>query len=355
MASQTPTLNRVIDQLVTEQWLAPASREAIAATVAAQTERGTPWYIQGLIGLSGWVAALFFIGFLGILGVIDTEIPQLVAGLLFCAGATSLAWATRRSIFAGQLTLALSLAGQGLFIAGLHGLTDSIPATLLGVIIFEIVLLALYPDTLHRFISGLLIAGALLYLFVDLEWEELTHPVVVLLMVATVLIWHYESWFLTGPLAAFYRPVGYSLPLATFAFLVISLTDGSGIDYWWLSAVGLLVVLLYLAYQILTEQGLSWQQPLALGLFAGILLLMIPAYQTPGILAALIGLLLGFQRGNQLLLGLATAFLALFLIGYYYNLEISLLTKSYILLGTGVILLALRLGLRHLSALGGAS
>jgi uncharacterized membrane protein len=74
-----------------------------------------------------------------------------------------------------------------------------------------------------------------------------------------------------------------------------------------------------------------------------VVLLAIPAHQTPGILAAIIVLTVGFWRGNLLLMGLATAFLAGFLTAYYYNLDFTLLVKSFILMGTGVLLLALRL------------
>ena len=60
-------------------------------------------------------------------------------------------------------------------------------------------------------------------------------------------------------------------------------------------------------------------------------------------LVAVIVLLLGYWRANTLLMGLATVFLLFFLSAYYYNLEITLLNKSYILLGTGAVLLVVRL------------
>ena len=82
--------------------------------------------------------------------------------------------------------------------------------------------------------------------------------------------------------------------------------------------------------------------PVGLWALVAVALLLIPAYQTPGILAAVIVLLLGFWRNNVLLMGLATLFLLFFLSAYYYNLDIILLNKSYILMGTGVVLLALR-------------
>jgi len=41
-------------------------------------------------------------------------------------------------------------------------------------------------------------------------------------------------------------------------------------------------------------------------------------------------------------MGLATLFLLFFLSAYYYYLDITLLNKSYILMGTGAVLLVLR-------------
>ena len=102
------------------------------------------------------------------------------------------------------------------------------------------------------------------------------------------------------------------------------------------------LVLLYLAYRLLYELERPLLSPVGLWALVAVALLLIPAYQTPGILAAVIVLLLGFWRNNVLLMGLATLFLLFFLSAYYYNLEITLLNKSYILMGTGVVLLALR-------------
>jgi uncharacterized membrane protein len=72
------------------------------------------------------------------------------------------------------------------------------------------------------------------------------------------------------------------------------------------------------------------------------LLASLPALWTPGILAAVIVIVLGFRRGNRLLLGLGAAFLVVFLIAFYYYLDVTLLVKSLLLLATGLLLLGLR-------------
>ena len=71
------------------------------------------------------------------------------------------------------------------------------------------------------------------------------------------------------------------------------------------------------------------------------------------ILAAVIALLLGYWRANTLLMGLATVFLLFFLGAYYYNLDITLLNKSYILMGTGAVLLVVRFWFHRVVAVEG--
>jgi uncharacterized membrane protein len=62
-------------------------------------------------------------------------------------------------------------------------------------------------------------------------------------------------------------------------------------------------------------------------------------------------LALGFHRRSDVLIGLAVAFLLGFGVLYYYDLKMSLLAKSLALVGSGLVLLGLRLFiLRRLSA-----
>ena len=54
-------------------------------------------------------------------------------------------------------------------------------------------------------------------------------------------------------------------------------------------------------------------------------------------------------RSSGLMTGLAAAFLLFFLGAYYYNLDLTLDEKSYILAGTGGVLFLARFGLRHVA------
>ena len=58
-------------------------------------------------------------------------------------------------------------------------------------------------------------------------------------------------------------------------------------------------------------------------------------------IAALLMLTIGFWRNDKMVLGLAIAFLAIFIVAFNYQLQTTLLVKSYIFLTTGVLLVGL--------------
>src|SRR5262245_36443073 len=173
-------LKTVLDQLLAEGHLRAGAQEEAAQRLAAE-ETSTAWYIQLAVGVSAWIAALFIIGFITT-GVFITEsaVAFSVTGLLFCAAAVGVKYFFLRSIFAGQLSLAVSLAGQGLFVYGVSLGTDGLVPAALAAIALEVVLIVLYRGTLHRFISALAIIGAVLVIVLG-EWElyEATHAIVI--------------------------------------------------------------------------------------------------------------------------------------------------------------------------------
>ncbi|MGB0386857.1 MAG: DUF4401 domain-containing protein [Ardenticatenaceae bacterium] len=342
------TILQVMEQLTGNGFLSADQQAEMTATLDAydnDVEKHAPWYIRALMGLSAWIAALLLLTFL-MGALLDGGISALIVGLLFCGVAVPLRWRASRSAsdstFTEQLALALSLAGQLLFLIGVADLTNSTQATVLAAIMLEIALIALYPDLLHRFLSTLVIIGALTVLLWDLEILEVVHGLIILLAAEMLWIWERQAQWVTGKVEMYSRPIGYGLAVGLLGLLSISLLAVGEVRFWWISAFGLLLVLLIQEYWILIYYGVEVPSAFPVALFCGSTLLLVPAFQTPGILGGLIVLLLGFRHGNRLLMGLAILFLIFFIIGFYYNLEISLLNKSFILMGTGLLILMFR-------------
>ncbi len=311
----------------------------------------SPWYVKGLVGIAAWIAALFLGAFLGAADLIDSAASMLILGGILTVAAIVLRRLLPRSIFWGQLSFAVVLAGQGLLIGGFAWqyegwLFTSATAIAYFVIALESVIFFLYPDALHRMLSVLAITGATLFVLYDQALHDWVHGLTFVLAVGAVAVWQQELRLLVSRWRGFRAPLGYGLALSLFGLCLLTTVDNFFYPFWgtqwWISTAVLALVLLYLAFTLLQELDRPLVSPVGLWAVGAVVLLSIPAYQTPGILAAVIVLLLGFWRNNVLLMGLATAFLLFFLSAYYYYLDITLLNKSYILMGTGAVLLVLR-------------
>lgn len=307
----------------------------------------SPWYVKALAGIAAWIAAFFLGAFFGVAGLIDSWESMVIWGAVLAVVAVGLRRWLRQSIFWGQLAFAFSLAGQGLLIAGVTWQTESVITSALFAAGLAVLMFLLYPDTLHRLLTLLLFVVAMLALIYEQNQPDLIHLVTLALAVGSVAVWQGELHLIASRWHPFRAPLAYGLPIALFGICIFSLVDLFGVIHWWWTAGALALLLLYVAYQVLRDLDWSLLSPVGLWAVGAVLLLLIPAYSTPGILAAMIMLVLGYWRGNTLLMGLSTLFLLFFVSAYYYNLDITLLNKSYILMGTGVILLGLRLGLRR--------
>lgn len=331
----------VLDQLVAEGHLSPTA-PAEAARLLAGEETATPWYIQAAVGISAWIAAVFIIGFITT-GIFLTESSTVLAitGLVFCGAAGGVKRLFPRSIFAGQLSLAVSLAGQGLFIAGVGSGSESVVTTALATMALEAALIVLYPGTLHRLISSLAIIGAVLViLFVEWELYETAHAVIILLAGLALIAWYGDTWFMVRRWTGFSRPIGYAAVLALFGLLVPSaIPEVDFVQHWWISTLVLLLIFLTLIFLMVRTGGLTISPVILSAVAGGVVVLSLVTWQAPGVLAALSFMLLGFWRGHRLVLGIAVAFLAFFIGGFYYNLDLTLLEKSWILMGSGLLFL----------------
>jgi hypothetical protein len=313
--------------------------------------------VQVLIGLGAWLAAIFcMISFLLVFGEGISAGSVIFSGLVFCGVSLAIKYGGSRSVFWGQLALVMSIMGQVLFIAGVAESTENEIATLWATIILEAVLLAIYPGLVQRFLSAALIMAAVQWLILigNLSWA--LHLLATVLAILTVVVW-VRAPFLgesdTG--RDIYLPLSYALPLGMFGALLLPLLEldlhwDSDLDFYvtsayfdkpLIAAIGLFIIAIWLIREILARYHLSGLGTLERFLYGAVFLITIASLQTPGILAALLVLTIGFWRNDKVLMGLAVGFLAVFIGVFYYNLQTTLLVKSYIMLTTGTLLLVL--------------
>lgn len=315
----------------------------------------TPWYVSALVGISAWIAAGFLIAFLSAAGVLDNDWVMLAGGVLFCIVSLGLKFGFKNAVFPNQLAFALSLAGQALIIGSQMMRLDylggqyEISIIIATVLVLETLLFLLYPDGLHRLISLTAIIVAVVVQLVDWELWSLLPIVALLLGCGTLILWRWKVAFLLSRMQPYFNPLAIGLPLAALGLCIMQLTPADfTVGPWWVTAIGFGLLFLFLGWTVLDGLQLSLISGPALFVLLSVLLLLIPAYQTPGVMVAAFIFCIAFWRRHRLLMGVGIAGFALFMTFYYYNLDLTLDVKSYLLISSGIGLLALRLISRRL-------
>ncbi len=338
------SLGEVLSQLTSAGLATPHEEEKIAAALASSDTGGStlPWYVKLFVGIAAWVAAILITAFFFIIGMINED-QALIWGLVFCALAIGINRLGRAIIFFGQLSLAMSLTGQLLAMVGLFSLFDfEFGPIVIPIFILEAILIWLHRDPVLRFISTLVITAFILAYIFEEDILNALHALIFVLAAGALFIYMIENRLKLLGLEEMLSPVGSGLTVSFLGILILPLLDNYFSMQWWITTLLLFPLLLFLLTQIVWDLGHSLQSRAVFAMATGCLLLLIPAIRMPGLAAALLVLILGFWRNNRGLMGLSSVFLVFYIWAYYYSMEWTLLTKSLALLGSGILLLALR-------------
>ncbi|MEQ8673215.1 MAG: DUF4401 domain-containing protein [Aggregatilineales bacterium] len=355
-----PPISDVLDQLEADELGDFGDRRSIEHLVNGIIPDAR-WYMQILSGFGAWISAICFFAsvslfVLGMFG--DSEIDLalgkwmfLVLGLILYCGAIYFTWdlETRDTVFMSQLTLAVCLVAQ-LLIAGALGIEQDFNTIMLVLIIMEIILLVFYVGAIQRFISAGIITACLvsLILYEQVLWG--LAPLTIFLAMGTVYVWIQHPFINEiSDIRKFFRTLLYALPIHMLILLVLPLTNLEINRNLNISAFAqplfvtatLLLLVLFVEGKIMMSYGISYRSNLALAIYAGTILIAVPSFSIPGIMGALLIMILGFWRNNAVMMGIATIFLAIFIGLFYYYLDTTLIVKGVTLILTGGIMLGL--------------
>jgi hypothetical protein len=313
-----------------------------------------------MLGIGGWIGALFLLGFVGVgfAFVMRSAAVSMALGLAACAAAWAILRAARHNDFLTQFGFAVSLAGQILFAFGLFqtGLSRGglETARLLVFAGFAAGLVLLIPHFVHRVWAAWCAVYAL---SVALAQLSLGAAVPGLLAAGFAIAWLREfDWARQHKLL---RPVGYGLAFAllhsqvylAWSFGLGVLPGPASAGSWyagWISAGLVGIVLMLVAWQLMAREAARPSARSMFAAYAAALVLALLGSRMPGFSAAVLIAVLGFANGNRVLLGLGIAGLIAFVSAFYYRLDATLLEKSAYLALAGATLLAARFGLPRL-------
>jgi uncharacterized membrane protein len=241
-----------------------------------------------------------------------------------------------------------------LVLAGLSELleleTEQFPWVLIPL---NVVIVAAFADPVGRFLAAAFAAAAfavaaLGFLIFERNLLLLYQSMSVAVTAGAVVVWESRGFG-----RALWRevraPLGIALAGGALAMFSWDVAERWGREpsVSFAPTLGLAVLGAVLAVRIHVAHGVR-RPTVGLGAsLAAIALVGAASWNTPGILAAMVVLAVGYHRREIVLIGLAGAFLVGFTGWYYYALHLTLLQKSGALVLSGGVLLAVRQWLRH--------
>ena len=310
----------------------------------------SPWYVKALLAFSGWLAAIFILGFIGAAFqfVFDHPVVSGIFGVMMIAGAFVLLRIPANE-FVEHLGLATSMAGQVLIIYAIFDLANhnEIVAWLL-LTMLQVALVALMANFIHSVVSTLVAAIAL-----SMALAEMHIPYAIggIVMLGFSFCWLNEFHY--PQQVKKIRAIGYGLVLALIALKGTTLFDYRTLgrlfsqkhEFWaqpWLGEIIIGAVTLYVVWSLLQRYGQPIKGRLAIITLLATLLVCAVSIKVQGITVGMVIVCLGFLGANRVLLGLGIVSLLFYISSYYYLLDTTLLDKSQSLLVVGIILLFVR-------------
>lgn len=321
-------------------------RETIA-TEATRLSLAGPWHTRLLIGFGAWLSSFLFIGFLSALGMTVGGFGIYGVVLL---GASLAVSKFKRGTFWDQAVLAFSLSGQAFVITSItndiHS-NDVFKIMSIFVVVFNLIWPFLLRTRTQAFISMLFFAGGVVEIFYAFDIRFLVPVAPAALFFAAAYTVTAEPKYFGNPLAEILPAMASGLLFGGFGAVSISsyyifeafAAKGNEIyPHPWLTSI---LVILSIYYFCVRSDDVLFRTRGAFA-YAALFLIGVASFKAPGILFALGVAVVGaiYLESSWLWLGLL--FGAVFTTLFLYGTDLSLLTKSYFLLGLGALLFGIR-------------
>ena len=316
-------------------------------------ERELPLYVHALVGVGALIAGAFFIGFLATADLIDfnSKLGLVVWGIGFIAGAILLAKATRtndhaiKNSFLTQASFCLMATGKVLFAMGFALLLQPNYGwgVTLGLVLLTAVTYHVFPMSIDRFLSTLAVFTSIFFNLVTAQSGVGAIQIVINVFFVAQL--GLAAFLITGGrIKKDYLPIAYAAIGALCAvaiFFAVELEVGR-LGYRQGFSPAIINISLTAALIALTGWAAGGMEklksePLAVACFGAVALGLISA---PGILLSVGLMVLGYAQHDRPLLIVGGLLFPAFLSLYYYNLDLTLMAKSGILVASGAVLLA---------------
>jgi hypothetical protein len=345
--SRSLSVNQLLTRLSEQGHLSEDGLQTAYGTLEAdQQDDSTPWFVHALTGFGAWLACLLFLGALAIAGMFEEGLSSVAVGVFLMIGGALLDRRTE-SEFPRQLGLAAGLTGLGLTGIGIaqDSHSSGLSSLTFSMALATAVFYRAFRCDQFRFLSCLItVICATVWLGEDMRWsgepndsfEWAIHVLVLLETRGIGLVFARTQRQLL-------LPAGYAMAVGLLGTLLVTQhafgsQHASGLHAWPSAAI-LALAQIWLLRRAWGTDSADWKN--GLGVAAGGTALL-GILSLPGVLAAIGMTILGHLERDAVLKRLGILFLPLYIARFYYNLETTLLFKSLVLIGSGVVLWAVR-------------
>lgn len=322
--------------------------------LSEQREKKLPFFVEILITIGAFISSIFFLGFFYISKIIYHP-SELFWGIIFIGLAFFFAKISGNRLntighsFIIQASLFTMIVGKIVFVIGFSKtigmpLEETWRGVTLAAFLITVATYYLYPIALDRFLSTfvfliLLLNCILSESFFDISIKTMLNVLFFIQLIIGAVL------FVSRKINQNYIPLAYAIvcslciiTIGTKAYPVIQekIPNFNPILINGILTISLIALIAWASGSFKKLQSKS----LFIASLGAVLLGIISA---PGIILSLCLTILGYGKHENTLLFLGIFFMPIFIFLYYYNLDVSLLEKSGILIGSGLILLISRI------------
>lgn len=316
-------------------------REAIRAAYQNQLDQH-PLSVKILSVLGGLLASIAFLGFLFLADLFNSGTTLLIFGMLGITAALLLS-KNSDTIILDTFSVSSFVVGVILTGFGISAISENEDMISLVLMVIGVLSLLIVQKYILAFISCLLINACVLALIVSNNIAGLFDIYVAALALGITFLFLREPEIITrGPfIAGLYYPVRTGL---LFSFLpVLLLRDQDGLlpglsGYGWLPSAICLAIIIYVVFlltNVLDVRETKHRWTICVGTIA----VLIPTLAYPPVPGAVLVVLLSFFVNHRTGFVLGMIAFIYFISRYYYDLDYSLLTKSLLMLTSGILFL----------------
>ena len=305
-------------------------------------DQSSPWYTRVLMGFMGWLGGLFVLGFFGALiaAFFTSSALMMTIAILLFAGSFAMYRAKPDNDFATQFALAASICAQVVAtIAFGKAVGESVDNYSVAwfVAVMQITLVFVMPNGLHRLLSTIFAAVAL---FIAAQKGLMVPALDAVLTAALVLLVGAESTLVAQGRRLLVEPVINGLAIVLLlrgAGHVTFPGEAAWLPFALHSAIVFAVALV--AWAVLNTTRLAMAQRTAAVL--AVIIYAAVTWRAPGLMASALVLLVAFGSGRRALTAFSLVALVAYLSTYYYQMQMTLATKSTVLALSGASLLVM--------------